>query len=397
MKIYLITPIYPSITAPKGKTAVIHYFTREWVRQGHDIHVFHLDARWPTLYYYIARILHRTISSLVGFVVPSKPPVEYEETYEGVCISHLNIKKVLPHSLPSKHELNIAKAKILSYCHQNGYPDCFVGHWDNPQIEILSELKRETGIPTTIVLHNNTFNLEKTHGINTREMLRSFDLIGFRSVIAKKNYTIKYGNPNHSFLAYSGVSEIFLKQYPNKNNRIPLKFVFVGSLIKRKFPKEILLALNKAYPKGSFELTYIGDGAEQDSIKQCQTCGAVKFTGRIKREEIIKYLLEADCFIMISKDEIFGLVYLEAMACGCIPIGSRNEGIDGIIEDGKNGYLCEAGNVYELINILNKLRTISPEERNNLINNAIKTAHQYSDVNVASSYIKSLRQITSFK
>ena len=43
-------------------------------------------------------------------------------------------------------------------------------------------------------------------------------------------------------------------------------------------------------------------------------------------------------WIMISKNETFGLVYLEAMARGCITIGSRNQGIDGVINHGVNGF-----------------------------------------------------------
>ncbi len=36
---------------------------------------------------------------------------------------------------------------------------------------------------------------------------------------------------------------------------------------------------------------------------------------------------------MISKNETCGLVYIEAMAVGCIMIASKNEGFDGIIND----------------------------------------------------------------
>jgi len=34
---------------------------------------------------------------------------------------------------------------------------------------------------------------------------------------------------------------------------------------------------------------------------------------------------------MVSAPETFGLVYLEAMAKGCIVIGTKNWGIDGIV------------------------------------------------------------------
>ena len=70
-------------------------------------------------------------------------------------------------------------------------------------------------------------------------------------------------------------------------------------------------------------------------------------TGRKPREEVILMLDRADCFIMISRDEVFGLVYLEAMARGCIVVASRGEGMTGIIEDGVNGFLCAAGDENE--------------------------------------------------
>ena len=53
---------------------------------------------------------------------------------------------------------------------------------------------------------------------------------------------------------------------------------------------------------------------------------------------------QSDVFVLPSVNETFGMVYLEAMSQGCIPIGTSGEGIDGIIENGKNGYLCDRNN-----------------------------------------------------
>lgn len=58
---------------------------------------------------------------------------------------------------------------------------------------------------------------------------------------------------------------------------------------------------------------------------------------------------------MISTNEIFGLVYLEAMAASCLTIASKNGGVDGIIKCEKNGFLCEEGNDKELHSILNRI------------------------------------------
>ena len=98
--------------------------------------------------------------------------------------------------------------------------------------------------------------------------------------------------------------------------------------------------------------------------------------------------MQSDIFIMISKNETFGLVYLEAMATGCIPIASRDEGFDGIIRDGENGFLCEAGNVEELAKIIDKINLMSSNELQKISQKAIETAKRFTDKEVARRYIE---------
>ena len=116
----------------------------------------------------------------------------------------------------------------------------------------------------------------------------------------------------------------------------------------------------------------------------------VHLLGRIDRASIKEYLKQSDVFIMISKNETFGLVYLEAMAMGCIPIASRDEGFDGIIRDGENGFLCEAGNVEELSMILDKIYHMTPTELQEISCRAIDTATQLTDKKVAKAYIEDI-------
>lgn len=97
---------------------------------------------------------------------------------------------------------------------------------------------------------------------------------------------------------------------------------------------------------------------------------------------------------MISKNESLGLVYLEAMAKGCITIGSRNEGIDGVIVDGLNGFLCEAGNHNELSGIINKINSLPRLEKSKISLNAIQTATNLTDYKVAENYIETVISFT---
>jgi glycosyltransferase involved in cell wall biosynthesis len=75
------------------------------------------------------------------------------------------------------------------------------------------------------------------------------------------------------------------------------------------------------------------------------------------------------------------------MARGCITIASRNEGFDGVIVDGENGFLCEAGNAQELASIIKRINMMSPIERQAISDRAIETAKLLTDENAAKMYI----------
>ena len=93
---------------------------------------------------------------------------------------------------------------------------------------------------------------------------------------------------------------------------------------------------------------------------------------------------------MISENEAFGLVYLEAMSRGCITIAARNEGMDGVIIHGINGFFCEAGNSIELAELIIHINTISKVELMRISKNAIETASKMSNEETARNYIEAI-------
>lgn len=398
MKIFLLTPIYVTATYGTGATPVVHYFAKEWVKQGHEVYVFNLRAKYPSIYYWVSKQIHHLLYSKTGIPVPSQIPIEFIDVYEGVNVQCVCMKKVIPHSEYKHSQIEYAINVISNGCVKYGIPDVFIGHWDNPQLHVLNKLKELYHRPTTLVLHNNDFNLEKTYGIGVVDLLKKIDTIGFRSIVGKNNFEAKYFVPNHSFIASSGVSDNFIqigKDFSPTFKKTIHSYIFVGSLISRKYPCEILKALLIAHENKNFKVTFIGDGNEQKNIEKFAKGKGleenVTFTGRIGRDKIIEYLKNAEVFIMISANEIFGLVYLEAMALGLIPIGSKNEGIDGIIRDGENGFLCNAGDVNELAEIIKRLHKMSSEQLIEISKNAKSTALEYTDSNVASKYLENLK------
>lgn len=95
------------------------------------------------------------------------------------------------------------------------------------------------------------------------------------------------------------------------------------------------------------KLLLVGDGPEMGrTVQQVKELGLeqhVLFLG--KRDNLSELYNISDIKLLMSEKEAFGLVLLEAMACGVPCIGTNIGGIPEIIESGKNGYLVELGDI----------------------------------------------------
>ena len=207
-----------------------------------------------------------------------------------------------------------------------------------------------------------------------------------------------YGYKGPTFQCYSGIPEQYIPEVAvNRPFEEVKSFVFVGTLIKRKYPAEIIPAVVKAFGTEDFEINYIGKGAEDKAIVEnagrLGVSDKVHLLGRMSRDEVVAHLQQSNVFVMNSRSEAFGLVYLEAMAQGCLTIASWKEGFDGIIRDGENGFLCKAGDVDDLAATIQRIRTMSPEQRKKISENAVLTARELTDTKAAASYLEELKHI----
>ncbi len=98
-------------------------------------------------------------------------------------------------------------------------------------------------------------------------------------------------------------------------------FISIGTLEHKKGMDLLMRSFADAAGEDDrFTLTVCGDGPDADALKrQAEELGVaakVTFTGRISREEVAERLRANQCFVLPSRSETFGVVFIEAMACG---------------------------------------------------------------------------------
>lgn len=127
-----------------------------------------------------------------------------------------------------------------------------------------------------------------------------------------------------------------------------LKVLFVGSINQRKGIYQILEAAKQLNGHG-VEFTLVGSGRAQTPELYRPYEGYVTFKDWVSQDELSDLYGTSHVFVFPSMGEGFGLVLLEAMSAGLPIIASRNCAGPDLIEDGKNGFLIEAGSVDQLV------------------------------------------------
>ncbi|MDD7390945.1 MAG: glycosyltransferase family 4 protein [Lachnospiraceae bacterium] len=138
--------------------------------------------------------------------------------------------------------------------------------------------------------------------------------------------------------------------------------VFVGRLAREKNLEEII-SMFSMMKQENFRLLIVGDGPYRHELEEyVKTCGIeeqVIFTGMVPPDDVYRYYQAGDVFVSASTSETQGLTYVEALANGLPALCRKDDCLDGVIEDGVNGWQYE-----DSVDFLEKLHTIlAPENR----------------------------------
>jgi glycosyltransferase involved in cell wall biosynthesis len=229
-------------------------------------------------------------------------------------------------------------------------------------------LSRRLNIPFVVTVHGlDVFNTCYTDGIPAawRRKVSVEVYCAARTVVCisgKVQEILKAGTPAEtcSAVVYNGVdSNLFSPSTADMGPADP-EILSVGNLQRSKGHELVLRAvanLRSSFPQ--LRCRIIGEGPDRAQFetlaRELGIGPRVQFVGRQSRFEVAEAMRHCSAFVLPSRNEGLGCVYLEAMSCGKPAIGCRGQGIDEVIEHGKNGWLIPVDGLEPLVQGLSAL------------------------------------------
>ena len=354
MKILLITDLYPVKEDEKTTPKTLFNFVKEWENQGHTVDIikpnFIFNSFWRKKPFYktgqYGKVLNINYWTPFWFNVKSKI-CKYKFDYDLV-IAHM------PSGILFANKLNIS----------------FVAGIHNSDLKVLTK-------PVYKFFRKNMINA-----------LKKSKAIACRSYVIKNKFLSLYPEfQEKTFVCLSGIQENIITE-PTFSKGSKIKILTCANLKKRKNIDKLIKAC-KCF--SDVELTVIGDGQIKKQLEKLDK--SVKFKGWLNPEQIYKEMQNNNIFILPSINETFGMVYLEAMANNCVTVCTQNDGIDGIIRDGENGFLTEP-TIEGIKNTILKIKNMNPEELMEIKNNCYHTIKKLTSEKCATEYLQQIFKIS---
>ena len=360
MKIAMVGQFPPHVG---GVGVHIHTLSKKLVEEGHEVYVI----TYP----------HKEIKDIDGIHVIGTKGLNIPGV-RGLMFK-MNAKKALEELL-EKEDIDIIH-----------------GHYLFPAGAAAVEVGKEHGIKTYVTAHgSDMFELYKKQPVMrspVKKVLNDADGV-FVVSNALKHEIIATGVKGISDKTKLSWNSVDVNKFSSKTNSTFKKdnnledkpiVLFVGNLIKRKNVDSLLEA--KKVSKSDYYLVVVGDGPLFKKLKkkvEDENIHDVIFTG--SRNDVADIIPSCDVLILPSFSESFGLVLIEALACGKPVIGSNVGGITEIINENV-GLLVDPNKVASIAKAIDTV--IDDEElRSSLALNARARAMDFSEVEIPYDEVK---------
>ena len=208
---------------------------------------------------------------------------------------------------------------------------------------------RALGVPMALTVHGTDvlryFEPGRTPWARNRRIAQEADALMAVSTLLLSRVAPYRGEGRIMRVVPNGVD---LSLVPEQVRTTPRAVISVGTLKARKCMDRTLEAFARLageFPDATLTIVGMGEmeGALRGRIAELHLEQRVTLTGGLPHGQVLARMAESDLFVLPSWGEGYGIVYIEAMAAGCIAVGAKGEGIEDTIRDGENGFLVPAG------------------------------------------------------
>ncbi len=254
------------------------------------------------------------------------------------------------------------------YVREQGKPDLLHAHNSLFAGYLAVRLGQEHGIPVVVTEHSTRVALGMTRPWEDRHVLRTLRSSRARIFVSSalgRALEARYGD---AAIPWQMIPNILdrLFEVPLREPEVSaakgdrLRILNVAGLVPRKNHSVLLRAFARAFSTESgVELRIAGDGPLRSQLqREARGLGIgprVVFLGEVERDKVLREMQACDLFALSSDYETFGVVLIEALACGRPVVSTRCGGPEDVVHDG-NGLLVPVGDVEALAQALREIR-----------------------------------------
>lgn len=275
-----------------------------------------------------------------------------------------------------------------------GIPDCQVivaTYWDHIQACV------ETGIAPVVYFEQGDFHLFEYNRMNTtlkNFIKKQFELPEFIYTVSNSTaQCIDEVYKRQAKVIHNAVDEtMFSEQVVKFNASNPYLLMVGAESAKFKGIPDIIQAYQFIKSTNiNLDLFWITPEEPSEEMKNKVT----KYFVQPSQETIAQLYRGASVYVSASNYESFSLPPLEAMACGCPVVTTKNKGVMEYALDEENALLCTIGDPSDLATKI-KLLLLNGELRRKLINNGLQTAKKFNWNTITEELRHYYREIASY-
>jgi glycosyltransferase involved in cell wall biosynthesis len=314
------------------------------------------------------------------------------------------IRPVFPQATV-RHFLKTGIILIERYVAERGVPDIIHAH-NAVHAGILAErVKKRFHIPYVITEHSSSYARKLVRDSEIPFIKEAFQNADRRLFVSPSlGRHLEKMLPEHVSpweWVPNILDELFEKNPPEARRKKrpdePFFFLNVGALIEIKGQADLLKAFARAFKgKREVQLRIAGQGPLKNQLRSLSNelgiINQVFFLGELSRSQVLEEMQNCDAYVHASHYETFGVVIIEALACGK-PVISPACGGPEFLVTGENGVLVPPGEIEALGNAMTSLhRDIDRYDPARIRTDCVS---KYGERNVVETLTKIYEQILS--